>query len=286
MLASVRISEAIRALCLAGALTSAPVAAMSDTPNRVVSMNLCTDQLAMLVAGEGQLLSVSYLASDPRSSAMVEQAVNFHRNRGLAEEIYLLQPDLVVAGSFSTRATVDMLRRLEIPVAVFDPAYSLEDVQERLTQMGAVLGQPERAAKITAEFDARLTAYRAEIASRPRAALYYANGYTSGDKTLAGQILSIAGLDNIAAEDGFNAGGIIPLEVLAMAMPDAVITSRPYPGASRSEEVKSHPVIEALRRARPQATMTDSDWVCGTPFVLRAIDEMVALRRELQAVQQ
>jgi len=249
-------------------------------------MNLCTDQLAMLVAGEGQLLSVSYLASDPRSSAMVEQAVNFHRNRGLAEEIYLLQPDLVVAGSFSTRATVDMLRRLEIPVAVFDPAYSLKDVQERLTQMGAVLGQPERAAKITAEFDARLAAYRAEIASRPRAALYYANGYTSGDKTLAGQILSIAGLDNIAAEDGFNAGGIIPLEVLAMAMPDAVITSRPYPGASRSEEVKGHPVIEALRRARPQASMTDSDWVCGTPFVLRAIDEMVALRRELQAVQQ
>jgi iron complex transport system substrate-binding protein len=28
-----------------------PVLAAADTPQRVVSMNLCTDQLAMLVAG-------------------------------------------------------------------------------------------------------------------------------------------------------------------------------------------------------------------------------------------
>ncbi|MDF3414540.1 ABC transporter substrate-binding protein [Sulfitobacter sp. M57] len=286
MLASVRVSEAIRSVCLAGALIGTPVVSMSDTPIRAVSMNLCTDQLAMLVAGEGQLLSVSHLASDPRSSAMVEQAAHFHSNRGLAEEIYLLQPDLVIAGSFSTRATVDMLKRLGIPVVVFDPAYSLEDVRARLTQMGVVLDQQDRAARLIKDYDASLTAYRAEVTSRPRAALYYANGYTSGDKTLAGQILNIAGLDNIAAEQGFSAGGIIPLEVLAMAQPDTVITSRPYRGASRSEEVKGHPVIEALRRSRPEASMTDGDWVCGTPFVLRAIDDMVALRREMQDVQQ
>lgn len=249
-------------------------------------MNLCTDQLAMLVAGEGQLFSVSYLASDPRSSAMVEQAANFHSNRGLAEEIYLLQPDLVIAGSFSTRATVDMLKRLGIPVVVFDPAYSLEEVPERLAQMGEVLGQQNRAARLIEDYDAALAAYRTEITSRPRAVLYYANGYTSGDKTLAGQILSTAGLANIAAEQGYSAGGIIPLEILAMAQPDTVITSRPYAGASRSEEVKGHPVIEALRRSRPEASMTDNDWVCGTPFVLRAINDMVALRREMQDMQQ
>lgn len=249
-------------------------------------MNLCTDQLAMLVAGEEQLLSVSYLASDPRSSAMVEQAETYRTNYGLAEEIYLMQPDLVIAGSFSTRATVEMLRRLDIPVVVFDPTYSLDDVRARLSQMGEVLNQQDRAEQLIEDFDARLDTYRAEITWRPRAALYYANGYTSGDKTLAGQILNIAGLDNIAAEEGFSAGGIIPLEVLAMAQPDTVVTSRPYPGASRSEEIKGHPVIVALRRTRPEASLTDSDWVCGTPFVLRAIDDMVTLRTEMQGARQ
>ncbi len=266
-----------------GALIGAPVAAVSDVvPQRVISMNLCTDQLAMLVAGEGQLFSVSYLASDPRSSAMVGQAGGYRINYGLAEEIYLMQPDLVIAGNFSMRATVDMIERLGIPVALFEPAYSLAHVRDRLTRMGDVLGQQERAADLIADFDTQLAAYRTEVTSRPRAALYYANGYTSGDKTLAGQILTAAGLANIAAEEGFGSGGIIPLEV-PMAQPDTVITSRPYAGASRSEEIMDHPVVEALRRTRPDTSVTDSDWACGTPFVLRAIEDMATLRREMQA---
>ena len=284
----------IRALCLIASVCCAPLPAQSETrPLRVVSMNLCTDQLAMLVAGKGQLYSVSALASDPRSSAMVEQAGRYATNHGLAEEIYLMQPDLVLAGKFSARATVDMLKRLGIPVAIFNAAYSLKDVQARLTQMGEVLGQQDRAAALIADFDHRLTVFQQDAdqqngdqqdpAGRPRVALYYANGYTSGDKTLAGQILHVAGLTNIAAESGFASGGLMPLEVLAMANPDTVITSKPFPAASRADEIKDHPVISALRGPHARISLTDHDWVCGTPFVLRAIDDMVQLRRAMQA---
>ena len=249
-----------------------------DAPKRVVSMNLCTDQLAMLLSDEGQLVSVSHLAADPRMSAMVSEAGAYEVNRGLAEQIYLMQPDLVLAGNFTARASVSMLKRLDVPVVTFNPAYALEDVRARISQMGEALGQQDRAEQMIAEFEAQLLAYQSEADVRPRAALYYANGYTLGDKTLAGQILAAAGLDNIAAEAGFEAGGNIPLEVLAMTQPDTVITSRTYPAASRSEEVMGHPVIEELRASRPQAGMTSSDWICGTPFVLNAIEDMVTLR--------
>jgi len=266
---------------LAGMVALCPVAAIADAPQRVVSMNLCTDQLAMLLADEGQLISVSRIAADPRSSAMVAQASLYPANSGLAEEVFLMQPDLVLAGSFTARASVNMLERLGIRVIKFKPAYGLGEVRDRIIEMGAALGHPERAEVMAANFDARLAHYLREVTLRPRAALYYANGYTSGDKTLAGQILAAAGFENIAAEAGFDGGGVIPLEVLAMAGPDTVITSRPYPATSRSEEVMGHPVIEALRGARPEAALTDSDWVCGTPFVLQAIADMTALREEV-----
>lgn len=281
----------IRALCIVGAMIGAPTFGLTQTytpadrPARVVSINLCTDQLAMLVAGQGQLISVSRIASDPRSSAMVAQATQYHSNNGLAEEIYLMQPDLVVAGRFSSRATVNMLERLGIPVVAFDLARNLDDVTRGLVQMGDVLGQQERAAKLVAEFEAQLAAYQTEVAERPRAAFYYANGYTLGDKTLSGQILARAGLNNIAAEQGFIGSGYLPLEVLAMAQPDIVITSRPYRGGSRAEEIMDHPVVEELRRSRPKASVSDHDWVCGTPYVLRAIGGMVAVRKEIQARQ-
>lgn len=288
-MAFVRISRSMSrfaALALmAGAGFLSPGAGATDAspaPKRVVSMNLCTDQLAMLIAADGQLLSVSDLASDPRSSAMTEAAKVYPANHGRAEEIYLMQPDLVLAGSFTARASVDMLTRLGIAVEIFEPGYSLDDVSDRMLQMGEALGRLEQAREMVADFEAQLAEFRAEIRQHPRAAIYHANGYTAGDKTLAGEILTTAGFENIAAEAGFSAAGFLPLEVLAMAQPDTVISSTPYPGGSRSEEIMDHPVIDALRRSRPEASLTDHDWVCGTPFVLRAIQDMVELRHEVE----
>jgi iron complex transport system substrate-binding protein len=271
-------------LILVGAVLWAapgPAQQTEGPPTRVVSMNLCTDQLAMLIAAPGQLRSVSHLATDPSASAMAEEALDHDINHGLAEEIYLMRPDLVIAGSFSNRATLDMLRRLEIPLAVFEPAYGLDEVRDRMRQMGEVLGQQDRAEMLIADYDARLAALSDDIAVRPDAALYYANGYTSGDRTLAGQILIAAGFDNAAVAAGFASGGFLPLEMLAMLDPEALITSRPYPGASRSEDILDHPVVRALREDRASGTFTDRDWVCGTPYVLRAIEGLGALRRDM-----
>ena len=254
---------------------------LTDAPRAVVSMNLCTDQLAMMVAGAGQLRSVSYLAFDPRGSAMADEAQSYQVNHGLAEEIYLMQPDLVIAGRFSTRATVDMLERLGVPVAIFDPAYGLDDVRDRLVKMGEVLGREDTASALIADFDKRLDALRVEIGERPTAALYYANGYTSGDRTLAGQILFAAGFENAAVKAGFASGGILPLEVLAMLEPEALITGRRYPGASRSQDILDHPVVQSLREGRASGTIADRDWVCGTPFVLRAIEGLSEVRHDM-----
>jgi len=268
---------------IAGLVAFSPAIALADTPPmRVVSMNLCTDQLAMLVADEGQLLSVSRLAQDPEGSAMAEQAQTYLPNSGFAEEIYLMQPDLVIAGSFSTPATTAMLQRLGVPVVVFDYASSLSDIRDRLFQMGEVLGHQHRAAKIVADFDAQLAALQAEITTRPKAALYYANGYTSGDSTLAGQILIAAGFDNIATEAGLPYGGNMPLEVLALMQPDAIITSSPSATTSRAEDILTHPVVDTLRQKTGTGWSSDRDWACGTPFVLNAIADTAALRRQLE----
>jgi len=280
MWGSMRASDLTAALALAGALFCAPVA-QADAPQQVVSMNLCTDQLAMMLAASGQLLSVTYLASDPRSSAMATQARAYPANRGLAEDVYLMQPDLVIAGSFTTRATVEMLQRLGLRVEIFEPVQALEDIGPQILRMGDILGREAAAATLADQFEADLAAFRAEVTRNPRAALYAANGFTSGPGSLSGQILATAGFTNIAAELGYEHGGILPLEVLVMQAPEAVITSRPYPGNSRAEAVLQHPALRAVQDSRAVGRFSDRDWVCGTPFVLRAVAEMALLRRAL-----
>lgn len=278
-----RITQIAARAILAGvaALISGPLVA---APTRVVSINLCTDQLAMLLAGEDQLISVSRIALDRRVSPMADEAGKYIINAGRAEEVHVMQPDLVVAGVYTSRDTIAMLRRLGIEVVQFDIVHSLEDVRIGILEMGAALGRQDAAQAMVARFDADLAPLRKDAGTQgapPRAALYYANGYTSGENSLANDILTAAGLRNAPAEAGY-AWGKLPLEILALIDPDLVITARRYPGGSRAEEVMDHPVVGALRGQAASAALTDQDWVCGTPFVLRAIGDMAEARRAVQ----
>ncbi|MEM1276591.1 MAG: ABC transporter substrate-binding protein [Pseudomonadota bacterium] len=264
------------ALALSALAFAHPAAA--ETPQRVVSMNLCTDQLAMLLAAPGQLISVSYLAHRPGASVMAEEAKAYPANRGLAEEIFLLDPDLVIAGTFTTRATVSMLKRLGIPVVEFAPASSLEEIRDRITQMGGVLRRDEAAASLISQFDIDLEAARSTGEERPRAATYYANSYTSGSGTLAHSVMEAAGLQNIAPELGINGGGTLALERLVVERPELLITGRHQGSPSLAEEIFAHPALKAVQENSGAAPVADREWICGTPFITSAIRRLAQAR--------
>ena len=251
-------------------------AALAGPPERVVSINLCTDQLAMMLAAPGQLISVSHISHDPNVSVMLEQAQNYPINYGQGEEVFQLSPDLVLAGTFTSSYTVSLLRRLGVEVAQLPIVNSLDAIPDNILEVGRLLGREVEAMALVAQFEADLTALRAD-SSDMRAALHYANNYTSGERSLAHEILTAAGFANVAAEAGLVGGGTLAMERLVMLMPDLVISGQPYPGASRSEDVLHHPAMDALRARHAAHALADAEWVCGTPAVLRAIARLAML---------
>ncbi|MFC2968765.1 ABC transporter substrate-binding protein [Acidimangrovimonas pyrenivorans] len=271
----IRLAAAALGITLGAALT------VAAAPARVVSINLCTDQLAMMLAAPGQLASVSWLAADPRSSAMAAAAGGYRLNHAQAEQIFLMHPDLVLAGKYNAAATVSLLRRLGVTVVQIAPATSFADVRRNLLAVGAALGREAQAREMADRFDADLAALRVTGETPAPAALYYPSGYTPGAGTLADEILKLTGFRNIAAQAGVSGGGTLPLEKLVMARPRLIVTSAPYPGESRAEEILRHP---ALRDVRAQAmhVTSDADWVCGTPKLLGAVAKMAQARRALE----
>jgi len=245
------------------------VSATANTP-RVVSLNVCTDQFVMLIADDSQIVSLSEISTDILSSAMAAEASKYHQNNSGAEEVYLLQPDIVLAGIYTAKATVNMLESLGIRVEKFEPANTVEQIIGNIKRTGQLLGHIERANTLVTKFESRLEELTMGINNRPRAALYYANGYTTGKNTLAGQILDLAGFSNIASEVDIHWGGTLPLELLITSKPDVIITGTTYPGSSRSEEILKHPALKPLRHV----SSTDANWVCGTPHILKAIEDL------------
>src|SRR5450631_2007243 len=78
---------------------------LSDTaaaaaPQRVVSANLCGDQLLLALADPDQIASLSPFAGDPDLSFLAERARAFPHNRGSVEDIIRLEADLVLIGPY------------------------------------------------------------------------------------------------------------------------------------------------------------------------------------------
>lgn len=271
---------AARAALLAAVLSGAAAFAWAEPPTRVVSMNLCTDQLALLIADPGQIVSLSHFATNPAMSVLAEKARAYPANHGRAEEIFLLNPDLVLADVWSSPGTIGMLRRLGLRVEQLPPGTSVPEIRGRIETMGRLLGQEGRAAEILARFDADLAAIE-RPAPGLRAAIYGVGGYGYGPSTLEGQILALAGFENVISGAGVDWGGPMPLERLVVAAPDLLIAggSEQGGGASRSEELLRHPVLRALPRG---PDIRDARWACGAPALLGAVAELAAAGRKLQ----
>ena len=273
-------------VCASASLTQAAWAqsdqadAAPPVPERVVSINLCTDQLAMLLARPGRLLSVSDLAADPDSSVLHAEADAYPANHARAEEIFLMQPDLVLAGTFSSHATVNLLKRLGFRVETFQPAYSFDDIRSTLRRMGRVLGRQALADTLLSRFEARLKAVATAQDDRPRAMVHASNNYTSGANTLVHDVLTAAGLRNVGAERGYRGTTSMPLEVMVMAQPDLIITGTSYDKPALAQEDFDHPALAAYRRVH-RTRVGDKYWVCGAPFTVRAVEMLAAVRAQL-----
>lgn len=268
-------------LLLIAAAGLGPGVAAAEPPERVVSINLCTDELALLLAAPGQLVSVSWLSHDPRVSALAERARAVPANRGQAEEVVLLEPDLVLAGRYTTRRTVALLRRLGFRVATFGPVTSLEDIRARVRRMGEVLGREAAAGALLAEFDRRLAALAPAGGPRPRLAVLHPNGYTSGAGTLVDAIVRAAGFRNLASELGLSGVARLGLERLVIAAPDVVLVDPPQGGPALAEALLAHPALGALERRSRRGVLDSRLATCGTPLVVEAVAALVRLRATL-----
>ena len=257
----------------------APPAA-AEPPRRVVTMNLCADQLALMIGAPGQVVSVSAWAQRPSASNTAEAAAALPANAGLAEQVFVMAPDLVLAGTFTNRAAVDMLTRLGVPVVTLPDAGDVAGIAALMRRVGALLGRRATAEALIADMTAALDAARADAAALPRdrAAWRYANDYTSGAGTLGDAVMDLARLDNVAAALGLSGAARLDMETLVMERP-FLLRGLSISGAEdgRAFEGAAHPALRAL----PGGAWIPERWlVCGTPAVARAAQAVVEARTD------
>jgi iron complex transport system substrate-binding protein len=279
-----RIGRPLTAIVLATVFSQAVLAKRSDaaeTPRRIVSIHLCADQLALALADRRQIVSLSYLSTDPSRSHMAEAAKGMKLNTGTAEEIVALRPDLVLAGFKSARTTVAALRSLGYRVVEIAFATDFIAIRSQIRRIARLVGRPKRGETLIAAMDRRLKFAATDIPdSRPLAAIYQPMGFTSGRGSLEHTLLAAAGFENLAVRLKMGALGHLPLETLVTAKPDLLVNwlgNDPSPSLSRAGY--AHPALAG--GSWKIASLPNKFWACGTWYSALAVERLAAVRRDL-----
>jgi iron complex transport system substrate-binding protein len=267
--AGIRYAKFIGFLCVLLSASLVMLPNVQAAP-KVASINVCTDQLAILLADKEQISSVSYLSLDPKVSYLAEEAADYPHNYGRAEEIFMQKPDIILAGSFTSRATIDLLKRLGFQVEEFSPAASFTDIRNNIKRMGILLDQASKADALIAQMDDTLS--RIQPNNKEHSiALYYANNYTSGEGSLMDSVVRKAGFTNIADQLNLQGYGQLPLEILLMHQPDYLLLGEQYLGAALAYQNYEHPALQALQKNAVTLSIPDNLTVCGGPFTAEAV---------------
>ena len=245
-------------------------------PHRIVSLNLCTDYLLWRLADRTQIASLSYLAADPTESLIAADIKGVPLNYGRAEEIRLMNPDLVLAGTYGARFAVELLKSRGFNVVEIAPANGLADIAPEIETVGKAIGQEARAGEMVRRFRARLAALQASIPpSKVTAIVFQPRGFAAGAPSLASDVLGLAGARNLAAEAGFKSWAPIGVEGLLELDPDlVVIDSPPDAPPSISSGVLRHRALRYFSQHHRILQLDGNLWSCGVPETLDAVDEI------------
>lgn len=265
-----------RAIILLGAIAWASAAAAA--PERVVSINLCTDIIAADLAAPGTLKSVFRLGRDPADSPVAEKLRDIPPNDGRIEDVLPFAPDLVLAHEWTAPFTLDLLARMGIPVAMVKDARSFDDIRANIRVVAAALHRVAEGEALIARFDADMEAARRPSGSGPRAILYQDLGSAATPGSILGRILAHTGFRNVIGGD--NAVGLVypGIEDVIALRPGLIALGIYRPDApSQASALLAHPALRLYRARHAQEVhLTARDWTCSTRHVARTAAQLAA----------
>jgi iron complex transport system substrate-binding protein len=253
------IRRGLRGLALALGLLLASAGARS-APQRIVSLDLCMDWLLARHAAAEQVAALS--PAQRRYRAPFELP-DWPTHDGSLEQIYRLQPDLILVGEYNALLLRRRLEDLGLRVVALSLPTSLAEIERHERRFLRLIGQPPSRAQPA-------PAPREPAADAPRLLLLGANGIGTGAGTFEDQILRQAGWRNYLTESGYIS---LDLERLVVDPPDAILWSAP-PSRSLACRFAEHPALQRVVSPERWLGVEPWRWRCPGPWSWKLIEQL------------
>ena len=254
------------------ASSPAPRAKTPAVPQRIVSINLCADQLVLALADRGQIAGLTKNATDIEMSGEAAKAAGLPLLSNSAEQILAIEPDLIVGMPASRSAALRALPQQDYPLLDLATANTLDEIYTSIRETAAAVGHPERGRAL-------IVRMQGELAGLPKpgkgrvAAYYQRRGYMTGTGTLIDELMGRVGLVNLAGKLGKPPLSQLSLEEMVAAKPDfLIVESATDVVTDQGSEMLHHPAIKDI----PRISIPQAWTVCGSPAYTQAARSMTA----------
>jgi len=272
---------ALPLLALGGAAlwASAPASAPpSGKPRRIVSINLCADQLVLALADRDQIAGVTRNATDTEMSGEAAKARGLPVIKNSAEQILAIDPDLIVGMPASRSAPMRALKGHKYNLLDLDTANTVDEIYASIRQTAVAVGHPERGEALIANMQARL-ARIGKPGGGKVAAYYQRRGFMTGTGTLIDDLMQRMGLVNLAAKLDKPPLSQLSIEEMVAAQPDyLIVESATDRIADQGTEMLHHPAIANI----PRISIPQAWTVCGSAAYVQAAEGMATQLARLQ----
>lgn len=241
--------------------------------HRIASLNLCADQIILMLADRSDIAGLSPLASDCANAVLCELARGLPSMRPTGEGVLARQPDVVFSSPFTAVAATAIARQAGLKTVELPIAESLADVPDQISIVARAIGREDRAEAIINQFRARLAVLERTIpADRALTALVYeTHGFVVHKGSLADEVLTLGGFRNMADEPAFGGTNGVPLEALIANRADLLVIDRSAKGYSLAQAMLENPVLRQAYPAPHQLDVPARLWLCALPQTLDAI---------------
>ncbi|CAN7690628.1 ABC transporter substrate-binding protein [Bradyrhizobium sp. LjRoot220] len=263
------------AVLLAVAALVLPGATLAANLPRVVSMNVCSDQLLLSLADPEQILGLSRFSRD---AWLVGDVGRYPRLSGGAEDVMVLKPDIVVANLYDKRSTRELLKAHGLHLAELPVPKTLPEVKDQIREFGDIVGHPDRVAQQIARLDAALARARQAVAAKHYRVLPLSRrGWVAGSDSFVGSLLAETGLFNTAGDLGFNFGGFASLEAIVSQKPDLLLVSQAGDFArDDGQAFLLHPALARFYPPEKRIVIPERLTECGGVMLAEALDVLTA----------